>query len=127
MTENQSILIVEDDSNIAELIALTLRKLQVVTHHRDNGHDALSFLDQFTPDLIILDISMPVMNGWQFLEIMHEDPSKRAIPVVVMTANADATNRMIGQMQQIEAYLTKPVIPKVLRSKVLEVLEAAAS
>jgi CheY-like chemotaxis protein len=125
MIENANILIVEDDTSIAELVALTLRKLNVVTHHRDNGQDALSFLDQFTPDLILLDISMPVMNGWQFLDLMQEDPAKRAIPVIVLTAHADSTNRMISQMERVSAFVTKPVVPNTLRSIVTDVLQSS--
>jgi CheY-like chemotaxis protein len=118
-----SILIVEDDAKIAELIEMSLRKMDVMINYRNNGQDALSFLDQFTPDLILLDISMPVMNGWQFLELMQENPEKRDIPVIILTAHTDSTNRMIGQMEGVKAYLNKPVLPQVLRDTINQVLE----
>ena len=120
-----SILIVEDDENVARLAALTLRKINVVTHYRNNGHDALQFLDQFTPELIILDINMSVMTGWQFLELMQEDSRKRQIPVIVLTALSDSTNRMVGRLQGVRAYLQKPIMPDDLRSIVMEVLQTS--
>jgi DNA-binding response OmpR family regulator len=119
---NTIILLVEDDPRIAELIQMVLRQTGGVVYHRDNAQDALSFLDQFTPDLIILDINMPVMNGWQFLEAIADDREKSAIPVIVLTAHADSTNRVVGQMQGVKALLSKPVMPEDLRRHVNQIL-----
>jgi CheY-like chemotaxis protein len=116
------ILLVEDDPSIARLLELTLRSLTPKIVHRDNGQDALMLLDSETPDLIILDISMPVMTGWQFLELMQEDPDRRGIPVIILTAHNDSVNRMTGQLEGVHAYLTKPVMPQRLREEVNKVL-----
>lgn len=121
---NTTILLVEDEANIAELVTLILRPLGALVVHRSNAMDALSFLDQFTPDLIILDIGMPVMNGWQFLNQIQDDPQQNMIPVIVLTAFTDAMNRMEGQMQGVKAYLDKPVMPDQLRGVVQRILGA---
>ncbi|MFW5691064.1 MAG: response regulator [Chloroflexota bacterium] len=123
MSEKPSILIVEDDEKIVQLIEVMLRDLGVEVHHRNNGQDALVYLENSIPNLIILDISMPVMTGWQFLELMNETPANRGIPVIVMTAHNDSVNRMTGQLQGVKAYLNKPVMPDDLRQQVSRILQ----
>jgi CheY-like chemotaxis protein len=65
---------------------------------------------------------MPVMNGWQLLSAIQENPKQQDIPVIVLTAFTDASNRMEGQLQGVKAYLDKPVTPHNLRTTVQRVL-----
>ncbi|TVR21625.1 MAG: response regulator [Anaerolineaceae bacterium] len=124
MTENKTVLLVEDDEEVAALVKIVLRKIEVVVVHRNNAMDALSFLDQFTPDLILLDIGMPVMNGWQFLNEARKDHDniEDVVPVIVLTAFSDSTNRMESQLQGVKAFLSKPVTPSELREIVTRTL-----
>lgn len=116
MTAQKSILIVEDDRQVAALVSIALRSFDVDISHVDNGHDALSFMEHNEPDLILLDISMPSMNGWQFMEMLYEQTGRTDFPVIVLTAHTDAYNRVTGQLQGVRAYLNKPIMPDKLRA-----------
>lgn len=122
MADGPTILIVEDDKSIARIIEITLRHFNPRCDHRDNGQDALAYLDVTRPDLIILDIAMPAMTGWQFLELMRENPAHRDIPVFVITAHNDSANRMTGQLQGVDGYMSKPIEPETLRQEVAQIL-----
>jgi CheY-like chemotaxis protein len=101
------VLIVEDDEDLREMMAqlLTLEGFQTATVA--NGREALEYLHEAsTPDVILLDLMMPVMNGWQFRSAQTNDPELSKIPVVVVTA--------AGARDQIpaidaDAWLSKPV------------------
>ncbi len=91
--EDPHILVVEDDEDAREaLVAL----LQMSGYHAvpaGNGREALEYLRQARiPDLIILDLWMPIMNGWQFREEQMKDPRLAEVPVIVVTALSDRTN-----------------------------------
>lgn len=124
MNDNKTVLLVEDDIEVATLVKIVLRKINVMVVHRDNAIDALSFLDQFTPDLILLDIGMPVMNGWQFLNEARKDHGhiEDIVPVIVLTAFSDSINRMESQLQGVKAFLSKPITPSELREIVIRTL-----
>jgi DNA-binding response OmpR family regulator len=122
MSNKPVILIVEDAGDVAQLVRVILRKFDLEIHHVDNGQSGLVFLESTIPDLMILDIAMPVMNGWQFLEMVRELPDRRQIPVIMLTAHTDSGNRMVGQMEAVAAYLTKPIAPDELRGAVTRVL-----
>ena len=117
----QTVLIVEDTLEVANLIQITLRKLGVNLHHASNGPDALAFIAQQVPDLILLDIGMPGMDGWDFLDRLHKQTDAQ-IPIVVLTAYTDSGNRQTGELMQVDAFLAKPVIPAKLREVVTDKL-----
>lgn len=111
------VLIVEDTVEVANLIQITLRKLGISMGHAITGDEALQMVTEHEPDLILLDIGMPGMNGWEFLEKLRAQTT-RQIPIVVLTAYTDAANRQTGEMMQVDTFLAKPVIPAKLREVV---------
>jgi len=84
------VLVVEDDRDIREVIAEVLALAGYRTCTAPNGRMALEQARVDRPDLIVLDLLMPVMNGWQFMEAQRRDPELATIPVVVVTAALDA-------------------------------------
>jgi len=83
------ILLVDDDADIREALAILLRDADHGVREAANGREALSLLEEgFRPSLIVLDLMMPVMNGWQFLEARGQRRDLASIPVVVLTAAA---------------------------------------
>ncbi len=105
------ILIVEDDEVIRELLKEALEMEGYKTLTASNGQEALQALHGvLNPCLILLDLMMPVMNGWQFLESKKTDDSIKPIPVVVMTA---ATNGKLRALET-EGFMRKPIDLNVL-------------
>ncbi|MBC6936999.1 MAG: response regulator [Chloroflexi bacterium] len=116
-------LVVEDSDDIARLVQLMLRRMNIESAHAANGFAALAFLEERLPDLVLLDINMPGMNGWQVLETIKERHAQADFPVIVLTALNDPTNRLIGKLQpQVFCYVTKPFELDALALAVREAL-----
>lgn len=105
-TTHRSILLIEDDSGIRDTVAECLASEGYEVAPVENGREALSWLrNTARPDLIMVDLVMPVMNGAQFIEELRGDASLRDIPVVLMTA-ASPSSAM--PLPRANAYLAKP-------------------
>ena len=121
-----SVLIVEDTIELAEVIQATLERMNMVTIHETHGGKALSKFADINPDVVLLDIGLPDITGWQFLEGIKE---KRKVTdkmpvVIVITAYGDPANRLVAKLQGVHDYLIKPftadeverVVQQALRS-----------
>ena len=106
---NRTVLVVEDDPDVREAIAEVLADSRYVTLHAANGAEALQRLRAASvrPCLILLDMMMPTMDGWQFRIEQQRDPAVKDIPVVVLSAHADG-GETAAKMAAAE-YLSKPV------------------
>jgi CheY-like chemotaxis protein len=117
-------LIVEDTDDIANIMRMTLDHLGVESHHACNGAKALDFVTTRIPDLILLDIGLPGMSGWEVLEAIKNRYPDAEFPVIVMTAFGDPANRLIGKFQKhVSHYIVKPFDVKVLTQAVREALK----
>jgi CheY-like chemotaxis protein len=83
----QRVLIVEDDATIRDLVVLLLEGEGYEVREAANGQVALDVLSEWRPDLILLDLMMPVLDGWTFLTLQRAAPDLRPIPVIVMSAS----------------------------------------
>ncbi|MDZ4698898.1 MAG: SpoIIE family protein phosphatase [Rhodothermales bacterium] len=117
-----SILVVEDEEILRRLLEFRLSKLYKV-RTADNGVDALAKLAEHTPDLIISDIMMPKMDGFQLQQHLQEQPATRAIPFIFLTAKADDSSRLKGLRMGIDDYITKPFDLDQLLSRIDRLLE----
>lgn len=111
-----TILLAEDNEVVREMLGerLKLHGFNVVTV--GNGLEALEFVRQQFPDLIMLDMSMPVMDGWRTARALEEDPLTRHIPVIAVTAHALIGDRQKAIQAGCDVYVTKPVdFPNLLR------------
>ena len=102
------ILIVEDDAAIRDALTLLLKDEGYAVVGAPNGLEALRHLkENGPPDLILLDLMMPVMDGWQFSKEQRQDPSLKGVPVVLLSANGNVQQRasMLGAV----GFLQKPV------------------
>jgi CheY-like chemotaxis protein len=99
-----------------------LKRFDYVTHHVEDGEDAVTYLQDHAPALILLDLNLPGMSGWDVLEHLVEIHGENTIPVIVTTAYSDSANRVIGKLQQVYKYLVKPFSPDELRDVVEEAL-----
>jgi CheY-like chemotaxis protein len=111
MAENKRILVCDDDPIILRLLQVNL-ELEgyevLVAHH---GEEALEVASSELPDLILLDIMMPRMDGYQTLERLKGQESTRAIPVVFVSAKAQQADIELGKSYGVDDYLTKPFDP----------------
>ena len=114
---------VEDDPDLYELIYLTLGPLPVHLHHAKTGLEAIDMICGLEVDLIILDIMLPDINGWNVLKQVFSENNREVKGIVVLTAQTGATHRVIARLQEVTAYMTKPFKPSELRKLVIEILD----
>ena len=112
-------LIVEDDSNIAELLRLYLGKDGFEVMIAPDGGKAESMFDLFTPDVVLLDIMLPVKDGWQGCRDIR---AKSAVPIIMLTAKGETTDKITGLDMGADDYVTKPFDVKELIARVHAVM-----
>jgi two-component system, OmpR family, alkaline phosphatase synthesis response regulator PhoP len=116
------VLIVEDTEDIAQLVKIALEEMSLEVTHVNNGTKALAYLEVEHTDLIVLDIGLPGISGWQVLDAIKSQRSKERYHVIVLTALTDSANRVIGKFQDVDAYLNKPFDVRQLKQIVHELL-----
>ncbi len=119
MNGKQRILIADDDANIAELISLYLMKEGYETKRAADGREALRLVPIFDPDLIILDIMMPEMDGY---EVCREVRKNNSTPIIMLTAKGETFDKVLGLELGADDYMVKPFDTKELVARVKAVL-----
>lgn len=119
MSAKQKILIVDDDENIAELISLYLTKECFETMIVGDGEAALSAADSFQPDLILLDLMLPGIDGYQ---ICREVRTKSSTPIIMLSAKGEVFDKVLGLELGADDYMEKPFDSKELVARVKAVL-----
>jgi DNA-binding response OmpR family regulator len=123
MTNNQHILCIEDEPEMIELVKLILERKGFRVTGALGGSKGLEALKQEIPDLILLDLMMPDMDGWEVYRQMKADPNLASIPVIVVTAKAQSIDKVLGlHIAKVEDYVTKPFGPQELLASVNKVL-----
>jgi DNA-binding response OmpR family regulator len=102
------VLIIDDDPPIVRLIAGTLRKEKLTVAVASNGAEGLLAAAKHRPDLIILDIQMPVMDGMQMLRILRENVATKGIPVIILSIRAEDGDIVKGLAAGADMYIPKP-------------------
>ena len=117
----ETILVVDDDVDILEALTEILEGEGFVIRRAKHGREALAELGPTPPDLILLDLMMPVMDGWEFARQLKQNPALAAAPIVVLSADRDLS----GRAQEIgaAAYLSKPFELRDLLEVVRRVLQ----
>ena len=118
------VLVVEDDADIQKVIRMSLKmrgvaEIVVV----DNGADCIEKLSGFTPDVILLDVMMPHVDGYETCRRLKENAATRPIPVVFLTARVQKADRDRGMKMGAAGYLTKPFDPMTLHDQIVAVLD----
>ena len=119
------ILLVEDDVDIAELVAFNLERQGwecSLVHH---GGEAWEMIQRIRPDLVLLDVMLPGMDGMQIFRAMKENEMTRNIPAIFLTARGELDDRLEGLNLGADDYITKPFSPKELVLRVRNVLNRA--
>lgn len=118
MNERPKILIVDDEPFNVDYLEQELEDLEFDTVSADNGLEALEMVKTESPDLILLDIMMPIMDGFEVLSRIKESPVTRDIPVIIISANSDLKSIVKGVQQGAEDYLPKPFEPVLLKARI---------
>lgn len=113
----QRILVVEDDPTIRRVIEMCLNRAARVVDLRADGASGLEAAHELHPDLVILDIAMPGIDGWQVLRELRIARNSN-VPVLVLTAFTEPDSRQRAQLEGADAYLSKPFRPAELRQAV---------
>ncbi len=119
MTNRQKILIVDDDPNIAELISLYLTKECYECRVVGNGEDAVKAVGEFEPNLMLLDLMLPGMDGYQ---VCREIRSSSNLPIIMMSAKGEVFDKVLGLELGADDYIIKPFDTKELIARVKAVL-----
>ena len=122
MVPGKKILVVDDEQQLALAVKIRLQSsgYEVVT--ASDGKKGLELIEREQPDLVILDVLMPVMDGYEVYHLLRENPVTKEIPVIIVTAKGERKDRQLGLEGPTYNYLTKPFQIEELLAKVREVL-----
>ncbi|MEB3279497.1 MAG: response regulator transcription factor [Lyngbya sp.] len=120
------LLLVDDEPGLREAVQAYLEDSDFIVDVASNAREGWELLQQNLPDLVISDIMMPEVDGYQFLQQMREDPQFKALPVVFLTAKGMTTDRIQGYQAGCDAYISKPFDPEELVVIVKNLLERRA-
>ena len=118
----ERILIVEDDSDIVEMIDYNLKKEGYKTISVLNGEDAIGLAEKESPDLIILDLMLPGMDGFQVCKYLKGGEKTSTIPIIMLTAKSQEADKVIGLELGADDYMTKPFSHRELIARIKAVL-----
>ncbi|OGL27672.1 MAG: DNA-binding response regulator [Candidatus Rokubacteria bacterium RIFCSPLOWO2_12_FULL_69_21] len=116
------VLVVEDEPDIRDLIVFHLEREGFRARTAQNGADALKQIRTAPPDLVVLDLMLPELDGLEVCRRLRQDPSTAAVPVIMLTAKGDEADRIVGLELGADDYITKPFSPKELVARIKAVL-----
>ncbi|HQK93844.1 MAG TPA: response regulator [Armatimonadota bacterium] len=121
----KKILAVDDEKHIVRLVEVNLRKAGYEVETAFDGREALEKVKKSPPDLIVLDVMMPQLDGFSVLKKLRQDAATREIPVIMLTAKAQDADVFRGWQSGVDLYLTKPFNPLELITFVERILDSA--
>ena len=123
MTDSQRILIVDDQTDILAMTELVLAGAGYEVSTAPSGTEALDHLALHRCDLVLLDINMPVMDGWETLRLIRADSALGNLPVVMFSVKAELRDKVFGMQEGAEDYITKPFEVDQLLYRVRRIFE----
>ena len=126
MAESQvyRVVCVEDEPEMIDLIKLILTRKGYEVHGANGGVEGLKMIREVEPDLVLLDLMMPEMDGWQVYQQIKADDKTKDIPVVVVTAKAQNIDKVLGlHIAKVDDYISKPFSLQELVDRVEDVLK----
>jgi two-component system alkaline phosphatase synthesis response regulator PhoP len=112
------VVVVEDEQDVAELIRYNLAREGYEVVLAANGADALRLIQGARPDIVLLDIMVPQLNGWEVCRRLKQDPETRGIPVIMVTGRVEEGDKVLGFELGADDYVTKPFSPRELVARV---------
>jgi DNA-binding response OmpR family regulator len=127
MSDQPKVLVAEDERDIRELIGFTLRFAGLDVTLTKNGAEAVEQALQLKPDLIMLDVRMPKMTGYEVCRALKENPDTSDIPVVILSAKGQDGEIQEGIEAGADHYIVKPFAPEELTNRVKDILRDAGA
>ncbi len=126
MSGTYRVLSVEDDDDQFTLLRIALKDLPLELRRATSGKEALSLMPEFKPELLMIDVTLPDMRGWEVLDWLRaNDQALMNAPVIVLTSHTEASHRVIAKLQEVAHYVNKPFVAADIRAKVRELLKIA--
>jgi phosphate regulon transcriptional regulator PhoB len=122
----KEILIVDDEPDIVELVSYNLRKEGFSVSSASDGEEALGRIRKGKFDLVVLDLMLPGIQGMELCRILRKNPETESLPIVMLTAKGEATDKVIGLEIGADDYLAKPFSPRELIARIKAVLRRTA-
>ena len=116
------IIVVEDTADDSQLVSTILQHSGIEVHVAAHGKECLQMLETLQPNCIISDLNMPVMDGWELLSNLHQDPSTEAIPVIALTAYYSADVAADAMKAGFAGFFAKPINPRNFVEKLEQLL-----
>ena len=116
------IFVVDDEKDIRELVSVNLKKYGFKSKEFEDGKSLLKALEKTRPDLILLDIMMPGIDGIELTKIIKQEKQYKKIPIIMITAKTDETDKIVGLEIGADDYVSKPFSPKELIARIKAVL-----
>lgn len=124
----KTVVYIEDDPEIIDLVTLILARRGFRVKGAHGGRPGLTLVEQEKPDLILLDLMMPDMDGWDVYQQVKSRDDTKNIPVIVITAKAQAIDRVLGlHIAKVDDYICKPFRPQELLDSIEKVLNAKST
>jgi DNA-binding response OmpR family regulator len=121
------VLVVEDEPDVAELLRFNLAKEGYEVLQATNGADGLRRAREMLPELVLLDLMVPQLNGWEVCRRLKQDPATRAIPVIIVTARVEEGDKVLGFEMGADDYVTKPFAIRELVARIRAVLRRVSA
>ena len=120
--DKKRILVVDDERELVEMLSLRLEANDYEVFTAYDGQEGLDQARKLKPDLILLDLMLPKLDGYKVCQMLKFDEKYKQIPVILFTARAQEADLKLGEEMGADAYLTKPFEPSILLGKIAEFL-----
>lgn len=118
----ETVLIIDDEEDIRDILTYNLKKEGFNVHSASNGADGIKLAKETSPDIIILDVMMPEMDGIEVCEILRSDPETEHLRICFLTARNEDYSQIAGLDAGADDYVSKPIKPRVLVSRIKAIL-----
>ena len=123
MNNQTTIVCVDDEPGMIELVGLVLKSQDMIVIGAKDGATGLEAIRQHKPDIVLLDIMMPGIDGWEVYRRMRADETMKEVPVIILTARNSSFEEVIARERAgVNDYITKPFVPDDLRNSIAKVL-----
>lgn len=122
-TSHKTVVAIEDEPAIAELLTFVLDAPALKVVHCHDGREGLETIKNLSPDLVIMDVMLPSLNGWQIYEMVRSDDKVKQVPILILSVTGQEFERQVAfRNSKIDYYMNKPFDARALRRLVEEIL-----